>query len=82
MNTFKIDAEGGQFVGNYTLVMTRENGVPTPIGIIIDENPRRGKDHRVQARFLAEGFTWNDEDFPSKAAAERAIVEHYRVMWK
>ena len=75
MKTFKINAEGGQFTGDHTLVMTRENGIPTPIGII--EAVGWKTDRAVKAYFLFDGFTPNDEVFPSKAAAERAIIARY-----
>lgn len=75
MKTFKINADGGQFTGDHTLVMTRESGVPTPIGII--EAVGWGEGRTVKAYFLFDGFTPNDEVFPSKAAAERAITARY-----
>ena len=74
MKTFKINAEGERFTGKYTLVMTWEDGIPIPIGVIIASNTREKK---VQARFLADGFTQNNEEFASKAAAERAIIANY-----
>lgn len=81
MRTYRINADGDRFTGIHTLVMTRTNAVvPTPIGIIEVPHELYGNDEDeapVTAYYMRDGFTPNNHQFRSKAAAERAIIQHY-----
>jgi len=80
MKTFKLNADGGHFTGDHTLVMTRINGVPTPIGIIEDLRYRPSEEvDYVKAYFVGDNFAANDETFLSKAAAEREIIARFEA---
>ena len=81
MNTYRINADGDRYTGTRTLVMTRTNTVvPTPIGIIEVPHDAYGGDETktpVTAYYVKDGFAPNNHRFRTKAAAERAIIEHY-----